>query len=227
MADDIFSAFGGAALKEPATPTPTPADPFAAFGGQAIKPEPTADEDEVQGKNVLQGIAAVESRGQKDPYKAKAPTSSAVGKYQYVWSIWGDQIRQFAGQPGMTPDQFMANPDLQEKWALYNYKTTLKPQARKLQKDYEQVLAQRGIQDLDDLAALVHFQGYGRAAQYLRTGQQVKAPGEINVSVQDYLAKFREAKAPKVMAAKAPPAAEPAAPTEPAEAGGLLESWWL
>ena len=37
--------------------------------------------------NVLRGIANVETRGQKDPYKAKAPTSSAVGKYQYVWCI--------------------------------------------------------------------------------------------------------------------------------------------
>lgn len=221
MADDIFSAFGGAALKEPAPAAPAPADPFAAFGGQAVQP----DEDEAQGQNVLQGIAAVESRGQKDPYKAKAPTSSAVGKYQYVWSVWGDQIRQFAGKSDLTPNEFMANPDLQEKWALYNYKTTLKPQARKLQKDYEAVLTQRGIQDLDDLAALVHFQGYGRAAQYLRTGQQVKAPGEVNVSIQDYLTKFREAKAPKMMAAKAPVVEQ--APAPAVQEKGLLEPFAL
>ena len=39
MADDIFAAFGGAALEEPAPAAPAPADPFAAFGGQAVQPD--------------------------------------------------------------------------------------------------------------------------------------------------------------------------------------------
>ena len=182
---------------------------------QELGPAPTP-------RNVLEGIANVETRGQKDPYKAKAPTSSAIGKHQYVWSIWGNQIKQFAGNQKLTPQDFMNSPDLQEKWAEHNYNTTLKPQAEKLQKEYGNVLKQRGIQDIDDLAALVHFQGYGRSKQYLQTGKQVMAPGEVNKTIPEYLAQFREA---KVAAAPAQPAAPVAmkAPAEPVKEKDPLE----
>src|SRR5690606_25385952 len=36
---------------------------------------------------VRDSIARVESGGQKDPYKARNPDSTATGKYQFIWSI--------------------------------------------------------------------------------------------------------------------------------------------
>jgi hypothetical protein len=154
------------------------------------------------------GIAAVETRGQPDPYKARNADSNALGKYQYVWSVWGDRIRQFSGNPRLTPQDFLNNPQLQEDYARENYKE-IRKQAERLQRDYAPVLKTRGLEDTDDLTALVHFQGYNRAQTFLKTGIQVRSPGEVNLNVQDYIAKFREGKAPpaqpteRVQAAKA------------------------
>lgn len=170
-------------------------------------------------KPFFDGIAAVETRGQPDPYKARNADSNALGKYQYVWSVWGDRIRKFSRNPKLTPQDFLNNPQLQEDYARENYKE-IRKQAELLQREYAPVLKARGIEDTDDLTALVHFQGYNRAQTFLKTGVQVRSPGEVNLNVQDYVAKFREGKAPpappteQVQAAKAVlpelPAAKPA-----------------
>lgn len=246
MADDIFSAFGGAALKEPATPTPAPADPFAAFGGQAVKPEQPSyvvqETDDKEMEDWLKGIARVETKGQPDPYKARNPESSAIGKYQFIWNFWGEEskhIKKFANNPNLTIEDFASNPELQEQYVRYYFKDQIANQSKNLQKQYSNVLAKRGVQDLDDIRAIMHFRGYKDTEYFLRTGIDPKKADEKNKTIPQYLAEFRagrdEARAagekPKVMAAKAPPApsTEPTtpAPAEPDTGGGLLEPFAL
>jgi len=82
---DIFAEF---AVQQPAK-----ADPFAEFAVQPAKPaEPAAPEDPEM-ESWLEGIAAVETGGQADPYKARNPETSAVGKHQFIWSFWGDKSK--------------------------------------------------------------------------------------------------------------------------------------
>lgn len=213
------------ALQAELAPVPVAATPAKPTG---LTPEERAEMEVLQAElgpapaapnldPFFKGIAAVETRGQPDPYKARNADSNALGKYQYVWSVWGDRIRQFAGNPNLTPDDFLNNPQLQENYARENYKE-IRRQAERLGQQYAPVLKARGVQDLDDITALVHFQGYNRAQSFLKTGVQVRSPGEVNLNVQDYIAKFREGKTPPPtppMAAKAKlpevPAPAPAA----------------
>jgi len=227
---EVYLQSIGVAVPEAKAPQtkPTEAEAYLQSIGIAVpetkaQPQPAAQPQPQPGPSTLFfiGIADQETRGQPDPYKARNPNSNALGKYQYVWSVWGKDIQRFAKNPNLTPENFLSNPQLQESWAQHNEKTTLEPQARRLQEQYGAVLKQRGVEDLDDLKALVHFQGYPRASTYLRTGVQVRSPGEVNKDVRDYLSGFRAAKqaaqsklAAPVAATMAKPAPGPAAPAK-------------
>jgi hypothetical protein len=210
--DALEAEFGGQAA--PAAPGLSPEEEaelqaLEAEFGQAAPPPPAAAPSPY-----FEGIASVETRGQKDPYRARNPQSNALGKYQFVWSVWGDRIRKFANNPKLTPEDFLNNPQLQEAYVRENYKE-IRGQAERLQREYGQVLKARGIEDLDDLTALVHFQGYPRSQEFLRTGRQVRSPGEVNLDVKDYIAKFKQAKA-ALGQPEQPPVAMKAAPAAPA-----------
>src|SRR5690606_27131435 len=69
------------------------------------------------------GIAYIESRSYKNPYEAlpyytdkdgsKKLASSASGKYQFLWKELSESNPQLLS--GITKEQFLKNPELQEK----------------------------------------------------------------------------------------------------------------
>lgn len=138
---------------------------------------------------LLDAIADVESKG-TGGYAAKNPKSSASGKYQFMWSQWGNKIREFAKNPNLTEEQFRANPQLQEQYARHYVENVLTPEAKKLQTRHGSKFKPRQVMDLEDAQTLIHFQGYPGSAQYLKTGQTKNL--ENNKSVKEYLERTRE-----------------------------------
>jgi hypothetical protein len=191
----IFSIKESPAFKVPPIPKPT----VPKFGVPSVVS--SSDEDEVlatipmrsphEKTRFFQGIAAVESKGQADPYAATNPNSSAVGKYQFLWSKWGNQIQNFAKRP-LTKQEFAKDKDLQEKFAEYYHDTVLIPEANKLEQRYGKYLAARGATRPSDARALIHFLGYNNAATWALTGQLPEEVQKDNVTVRKYLDTVRK-----------------------------------
>jgi hypothetical protein len=139
----------------------------------------------------FQGIAAIESKGQADPYAAMNPNSSAVGKYQFLWSKWGNQIQNFAKRP-LTKQEFAKDKELQEKFAEYYHDTVLIPEANKLEQRYGKYLVARGATKPSDARALIHFLGYRNAATWALTGELPDEVQKDNVTVRKYLDTVRK-----------------------------------
>lgn len=138
---------------------------------------------------LLDAIADVESKG-TGGYAAKNPKSSASGKYQFMWSQWGDKIREFAKDPGLTEEKFRANPELQEQYARHYVQNVLTPEAKKLQTRHGTKFKPREVMDLEDAQTLIHFQGYPGSTEYLKVGQTKNI--ENNKDVRDYLKRARD-----------------------------------
>ena len=215
---DIFAEF---AVQQPAK-----ADPFAEFAVQPAKPaEPAAPEDPEM-ESWLEGIAAVETGGQADPYKARNPETSAVGKHQFIWSFWGDKskhIQKFAQNPNLTVDDFVNDPDLQERYVRYYYKDQVKNQANNLATKYKDQLKARGIRDVNDVKAIIHFRGYDTAEYFLKTGIEPKTEAR-NKTIPQYLEDFRAAQdaAMQKYQPKPEPVPAPQAAPQEEEDEGLL-----
>lgn len=141
-------------------------------------------------KVFLKAIGNVESGNNP---RAKNKQSSAAGEHQFMWSQWGDDIQRFSGNPELTRDDFVNDPDLQKRWSEYYVLNILDPEVEKLKKRYPNELKKRGLTNQDDLRALVHFQGYNRSSQYAKTGK-VPATKAKNISVPEYIQKVRQKK---------------------------------
>ncbi len=124
-------------------------------------------------KNVLSNI---ESNGN---YEADNPDSTAVGKYQFVWSEWGDKIKDYFGDSKLTEQKYKKSPELQEAYFSHYYNTTLIPQATKLKERTKTNLS------LSKLMALVHFKGYPNAKKILDGGADPTSKN--NISVDSYI----------------------------------------
>ena len=78
---------------------------------------------------VMAGIAHVESGGSKDPYSLMSKQSKngdrAYGKYQIMGNNIPSWTKTATGQ-SYTPEQFMANPAIQEKTAAFMMNQSLK-----------------------------------------------------------------------------------------------------
>lgn len=135
-----------------------------------------------------ESIGQTESKG-TGGYKAKNPKSSAVGKYQFLWNTWKDRIKQFSGNPNLTEEDFKNDPALQDSFMEHYDKTVLEPEAVKLQKRHGSKFKNRGIQDIDDAKALLHYQGYGGARHFLTTGEALNP--ENNKPIKEYLDEAR------------------------------------
>jgi hypothetical protein len=191
----IFSIKESPTPKAP--PMPKPAAPK--FGVPSVVVSP--DEDEVlatipmrsphEKTRFFQGIAAIESAGQADPYAATNPSSSAVGKYQFLWSKWGNQIQNFAKRP-LSKQEFAKDKELQEKFAEYYHDTVLIPEANKLEQRYGKYLVARGATKPSDARALIHFLGYRNAATWALTGELPDEVQKDNVTVRKYLDTVRK-----------------------------------
>lgn len=122
-------------------------------------------------------IAAIEGK-----YQSVNRDSLALGKYQFVPSIWWDRIRSFAG--GRLPSHnrigekyekpwfedyqaFLDNPGLQEDWMRYYTESFVVPAVAALRKDLPDKTANRSD---GQLAALIHFQGPTGSRDWLSSG---------------------------------------------------------
>lgn len=130
-------------------------------------------------------IAAKESEGMGGykAYNSDGGGEGAVGKYQFRWKLHKDWIMKLTGVS--SKEEFLNNPEAQEKAFDYWSKTTLTPQAKMLQP-----LAPN--MPLDKLKMLVHFRGpsgenkMGGAEKYLR-GLQSDKPESYNMSTSKYI----------------------------------------
>jgi hypothetical protein len=120
-------------------------------------------------------ISSIESGGK---YNATNKHSSAVGKYQFLWSAWGDSIKKVTGVS--SKDEFLHSPKAQEKYYSWYEKNYLMPQVKKLQQ-YNKA----GLSD-EQLAKLVHYRGAGGARKYLQ-GEMADKPEKYNVPISQYL----------------------------------------
>src|SRR5690606_10311450 len=105
---------------------------------------------------VRDSIARVESGGQKDPYKARNPDSTATGKYQFIWSIHRKELEKLYGIKSR--EEFENNPKIQEDYMDRWTKNTLEPGAIRLRKLYPDT----HYTD-EELGALIHYHGEGGA----------------------------------------------------------------
>ena len=150
--------------------------------------------DDLEMEAWIAGIGRAETRGIKNPYAARNPQSSAVGRMQFIWSFWGKpggHLKTWAENEDITLDEFANNPQMQEDYTRFYFKDQIVPQANRLAQKHAAVLKARGIQDIDDIRALVHFRGMDEADQFLRTGIPPKDGKAANKSIADYLADVR------------------------------------
>lgn len=125
-------------------------------------------------------IAARESGGNyralpKD--KSGRLVSSAAGKYQFLWNQHKGWISQVTGVS--TKEDFLNNPDAQEKAFAYWDQTVLTPNARKIKQ-------QLGVSDsIDKIKAKIHFAGPGGAYKYYSTGEETRDAFGTTTSVYE------------------------------------------
>ena len=115
-------------------------------------------------------------------YAAENKTSSAVGKYQFLWNTWKNEINKFAKNKGfgqVDKEGFKNNPGLQEAFFEKYAKDTVFPNVKKLAEKNDRNL------DLDEIAQLYHMSP--AATKKYMAGNKWEVPGK-NSSLQKYLA---------------------------------------
>ncbi len=140
-------------------------------------------------------LAAAETSGLGGDYKAindKAvegtkPTN-ALGKYQFVPSIWWNPIKKFAkenGYPQMKEyGDFLNSPNLQEEFFDFYVTDTVIPKAQELMQYNERNLT------FDEIAQLTHMNNNGKSVKkFLQMGVFDIANAENNMGAEKYLAK--------------------------------------
>ena len=128
-------------------------------------------------------ISNIESKG--DYRIINKSGSSATGKYQFIWSQWGDRIMAQTGVESQ--DDFLDNPKAQEAFMDYLIEKEYIPSIKTLRK-YN---AEESSKYTDaQLVALLHFQGLPNAKKFFDTGTTANAAN--NTSVKEYLTSFAD-----------------------------------
>ena len=133
---------------------------------------------------IKEGIHAIESSGKwkNKPYEAINDTSSATGKYQFLWNLHGKNITKQTGIK--SKEEFLKSPEAQEKFMTWHINNSLIPAAKKLKIDNPNTEF-----SIEELMALTHFQGEKGADIFIKTG---KDQGGKNVDVSTYIDKFNK-----------------------------------
>lgn len=101
--------------------------------------------------------------------------SSAAGKYQFLWNYHKDAIKNVTGVS--SKQEFLNNPEAQEKYFDYWNATTLTPTAKKIKEQFNPQ------QSMDDLKKMVHFAGPQGAFDFFAKGKVTRdAFGTTNMS---------------------------------------------
>lgn len=103
-------------------------------------------------------------------YRSVNPDSNALGRYQFVPSIWWDEIKDFARKQGKTInsyEDFLSDPRLQDDF-MYDYTINdVLPAVARLRRRNPDLTA--GLSD-GKIAGLIHFQGEKGGEDWLRKG---------------------------------------------------------
>lgn len=168
--------------EENTDPSNTPFDNFPTFENnyglsKAERKTPFAIVNGKSSSVLGEQIGKTESGGK---YTATNTHSSAAGKYQFLWSVWGDSIKKVTGVK--SKEEFLKKPDAQEQYYSFYEKSVLQPGVDKIKKQINT--------DLSDaqLAKLIHFRGQAGAKKYLR-GQISDKPESYNMRISDYIGK--------------------------------------
>jgi hypothetical protein len=129
--------------------------------------------------NLGKSIASRESQGK---YNATNKHSSATGKYQFLWSAWGDSIKKVTGVKDR--QEFLNSPKAQDSYYAWYEKNYLMPVVEKL-KPYNKT----GLSD-QELARLIHYRGATGAKKYLQ-GQLADQPEKYNIPISKYIAQHQ------------------------------------
>lgn len=125
--------------------------------------------------------ADTSSRESGGDYRAQSKSSSAVGKYQFLWNTWKDSIKKVTGI--QDKQDFRNNPAAQEKFYGFYLNTVIKPAADKL----APLGSKYGLTPTE-VGRIVHFQGSEGARKALQNGTLNRAT-KINPSIMEYLGK--------------------------------------
>jgi len=125
-------------------------------------------------------IAQREAGGYKNPYiavsgisekdaathsfnelKSKA-ASSAIGKYQFIWSIHKNAIKKLTGVSD--PDAFRNNPQAQEKYMDWHISHQLTPIATKLKQKYDLPYS------INQIMSMIHLEGEAGLEKKIKSG---------------------------------------------------------
>lgn len=130
------------------------------------------------------GYQAINTTGKKPTY--------ALGKYQFVPSIYWNQIKKYAkkehGETFTNYQDFLNKPYIQEGFFEHYVKTNLYPAAKKLYDKY----SDQGM-SLDEIGAMVHFTGAGGTKKLFENGHYI--PGDKqnkNLSTKRYLDVYKK-----------------------------------
>jgi hypothetical protein len=111
-------------------------------------------------------IAAQESSGRYDAYTSAGGGEGAVGKYQFRWTTHKGWIKDLTGVS--SKEDFMKNPDAQEKAYAYWDTNTLTPEATRIKEKL-------GLNvSLDDIKKQIHFAGPKGAYNFFAYGKETR-----------------------------------------------------
>lgn len=112
-------------------------------------------------------------------YTATNPDSSATGKYQFLWSEHGDNIKKITGVK--TQKEFLNSPEAQEKYFNWHVQNNIIPTVEDLKP-----LNKDGYSD-EQLARLIHFKGPTGAKEWL--SGHIDRTQKNNASIDSYIGK--------------------------------------
>ena len=140
--------------------------------------------DEFDYKAFKHAIGMLESSGGKFLTNS---TSSAAGKYHFLWSL----IKDDDNLKGISKREFIGDPELQEKIMDNALNGRLKGYPNYVK--YATDLKNRYKSDLSvsNIAALTHFLGAGNVKKYLTNPVDFRVSGK-NMKPQEYLSKFNK-----------------------------------
>lgn len=135
---------------------------------------PKSSNSSIDTQSLADDISKIESQGN---YRATNPSSSAAGKYQFLYDTFGDDIQRVTGVKSKR--EFLHNPEAQEKFFQYHVENNLLPAVEKLKS-----LNKQGYSD-SQLAKLVHFKGEQGAIDFLSEGADETK--KHNISIPSYI----------------------------------------
>jgi len=114
-------------------------------------------------------------------YKAISKTSSAIGKYQFLWNYWNGVFESWYNRK-ISKKEYLHNHNMQEDLMDIYIKKEVDRYIPILKKYNNKKL------NKNEMRALIHFKGYHGAKQYLKHGKDVSRKN--NKSIKKYLSYF-------------------------------------